>query len=114
MFKGLGQLGDIAKIAQQAQEMQRKMAELQTRLDEIEVEGVAGAGLVRATVTAKGALKAVAIDPSLLSAEERDTVQDLIVAAVNDAQAKGRERMQAEMQELAAASGMPFPPGMMG
>ena len=65
MLKGMGQLGDMAKIMKQAQEMQSRMAEAQGRLDAIEVVGEAGAGLVKATATAKGAVKALSIDPSL-------------------------------------------------
>ncbi len=88
MLKGLGQLGDMAKIMKQAQEMQSRMAEAQNRLDAIEVVGEAGAGLVRVTATAKGAVKALSIDPSLFKPEEREVVEDLIVAAVQDAQAR--------------------------
>lgn len=112
MFKGLGALGDIGKVMKQAQEMQAKMAELQERLETIEVEGVAGAGMVRAVCTAKGMLKAVRIDPSLMKPDEAEVAQDLIVAAVADAQEKARERSQQEMQEITA--GLPLPPGMFG
>ena len=65
MFKGMGQLGDMAKIMKQAQEMQGKMSEAQERLDDVEVVGEAGAGLVKVTATAKGEVKALNIDPSL-------------------------------------------------
>ncbi|MCI4661596.1 MAG: YbaB/EbfC family nucleoid-associated protein [Neomegalonema sp.] len=112
MLKGLGGLGNMGKIMQQAQELQTKMAELQTRLEEIEVEGQAGAGMVKALVTCKGALRRVEIDPSLLgNADEKEVLEDLVVAAVNDAQTKAAERAQQEMQELTA--GLPIPPGMM-
>ena len=114
MLKGLGALGDIGKLMGQAQEMQAKMAELQERLETIEVEGAAGAGMVRAVCTAKGALKSVSIDPSFLKPDEATVVQDLIVAAVNDAQEKARERSQQEMQQLTADMGIPMPPGMFG
>lgn len=114
MLKGLGGLGDIGKMMKQAQEMQAKMAELQQKLESIEVEGVAGAGMVRAVCTAKGVLKAVTIDPSLMKPEEAEVAQDLIVAAVSDAQAKAQERAQAEMQELTSSMGLPLPPGMLG
>ncbi len=89
MFKGLGQLGDMAKLMKQAQEIQTRMAEAQERLAEIEVVGQAGAGLVRATVTAKGVLKRLSIDPSLFRPDDREVVEDLIVAAIAEAQAKG-------------------------
>ena len=110
MIKGLGQLGDMAKIMKQAQEMQARMADAQSRLDEIEVTGEAGAGLVTATATAKGALKRLSIDPSLFVPEEREVVEDLIVAAVQDAQARAATAAQAEMAKL--TEGLDLPPGM--
>ncbi|WP_118135102.1 YbaB/EbfC family nucleoid-associated protein [Oceanicella sp. SM1341] len=107
MFKGLG---DMSKLMKQAQEMQEKMTQAQARLDEIEAEGSAGAGMVKAVVSAKGLLKRVSIDPSIFSAEDREVVEDLIVAAVQDAQEKGQEAAQAEMARV--TEGMPLPPGM--
>lgn len=112
MLKGLGQLGDMAKMMKAAQEMQGKMAEMQEGLDRITVEGQAGGGLVRATATAKGELKSLAIDPSIFRAEDREMVEDLILAAVRDTQAKAAERMSEEMRRVAEAVGLP--PGMMG
>ena len=87
MLKGLGQLGDMAKIMKQAQEMQSRMSDVQNRLDAIEVTGESGAGLVKVTATAKGAVTRLTIDPSLFKPEEREVVEDLIVAAIQDAQA---------------------------
>lgn len=110
MLKGLGQLGDMGKLMKQAQEMQAKMAEAQARLEEIEVTGEAGAGLVRATATAKGQLKALAIDPSLFRPEEREVVEDLIVAAVQDAQGKAQAAASEELGRV--TEGMGLPPGM--
>jgi len=110
MLKGLGQFGDMAKLMKQAQEMQTRMAEAQERLEAIEVTGEAGAGLVRATATAKGALKRLDIDPSLFVPEEREVVEDLIVAAVQDAQARARATAEAEMGKL--TEGLALPPGM--
>ncbi len=112
MLKGLGGLGDMAKMLSKAQELQTKMQELQERLETIEVVGSSGAGMVRATATAKGKLVAMSIDPSLMgsnSDEDRQVLEDLIVAAVTDAQAKASERAQEEMKELTA--GLPLPPG---
>ena len=111
MFKGLGGLGDINKMLKQAQDVQQKMADVQPRLETLEVTGEAGAGLVQAVVNGKGQLKSVTIDPSLCTPEERGVVQDLLVAAVNDGQAKAQERAQAEM--AAVAQEMSLPPGMM-
>ena len=104
---GLGGLGDMAKMMKAAQEMQGKMAEMQASLDTITVEGSAGAGLVKATATAKGDLKALSIDPSLFREEDREMVEDLILAAVKDAQAKGVERMNQEMGRISEELGLP-------
>ncbi|MXU64195.1 YbaB/EbfC family nucleoid-associated protein [Oceanomicrobium pacificus] len=110
MLKGLGNLGDMAKIMKQAQAMQSKMEEAQARLDTITVEGEAGAGMVKVTATAKGELTAVSIDPSLFTAEDREVVEDLVLAAVKDAQARAAAAAQAEMAGVTA--GMDLPEGM--
>jgi len=110
MLKGLGQLGDMAKIMKQAQDMQGKMAEMQESLAAITVEGEAGAGLVRATATAKGELTALDIDPSIFDPNEKEVVEDLILAAIKDAQAKAAERSQQEMARL--TEGLNLPEGM--
>ena len=107
MFKGLG---DMGKLMKQAQEMQTKMADAQAALDDIEVEGEAGAGMVKAVASAKGTLKRLDIDPSLFNADDREVVEDLIVAAVKDAQTRAAERAQAEMAKI--TEGLPLPPGM--
>lgn len=112
MFKGLGGVADMAKMLAKAQELQKKMQELQERLETIEVVGASGAGMVRATATAKGKVTGLEIDPSLMgkaSDEDRQVLQDLVVAAVADAQEKAQERAQDEMKEL--TDGMPLPPG---
>ena len=110
MLKGLGNLGDMARIMKQAQEMQSRMAETQERLDAVEVVGEAGAELVRATATAKGQLKTLSIDPSLFVPEEREVVEDLVVAAVQDALARAAAAAQAEMAKL--TEGLELPPGL--
>jgi DNA-binding YbaB/EbfC family protein len=110
MLKGLGPLGDMAKIMKQAQEMQSRMAEAQGRLDTIEVVGEAGAGLVKVTATAKGTVRALSIDPSLFRPEEREVVEDLIVAAVQDAQARAQAAAQAELAKV--TDGLQLPPGL--
>ena len=111
MLKGLGNLGDMARMMKAAQEMQGKMAEMQASLDTITVEGQAGGGLVKVTATAKGELKALSIDPSIFREEDREMVEDLILAAVKDAQARGAERMNDEMRRV--TEGLGLPPGMM-
>ena len=110
MLKGLGQLGDMAKVMKQAQEMQGKMAELQETLATITVEGSSGAGLVRATATAKGELTGLEIDPSIFDPNEKEVVEDLILAAIKDAQVKAQERSQQEMARL--TEGLNLPEGM--
>lgn len=110
MLKGLGQLGDMAKIMKQAQEMQSRMAEVQARLDSIAVEGEAGAGLVRVAANAKGEVRGLSIDPSLFNPEDREVVEDLIVAAVQDAMAKAAAAAAEEMGKV--TEGLNLPAGM--
>jgi nucleoid-associated protein EbfC len=104
---GLGGLGDMGKMMKAAQEMQTRMAALQQELETITVEGEAGAGMVKATATAKGTLTSLTIDPSIFSAEDKEVVEDLILAAVKDVQARARERAQEEIGKLAESMGLP-------
>lgn len=101
---------DMMGLMKQAQAMQEKMAALQAELDHVTVEGLAGGGMVRTIMTAKGALKSIIIDESLLKPAEREMLEDLIVAAHEDARRKADEAMQAKMAEITA--GLPLPPGM--
>jgi DNA-binding YbaB/EbfC family protein len=101
---------DMMGLMKQAQEMQQKMANVQAELDMIEVEGSAGGGMVTVTMTAKGALKTVKIDPALMVADEREILEDLIVAANTDARNHGERVMQERMAEI--TKGLPIPPGM--
>jgi len=111
MLKGLGGLGDMARLMKQAQEMQAKVVEAQERIAAIEGEGSSGAGMVRAVATGQGELKSLKVDPSLLDgSHEREVLEDLIVAAVNDAVRRAREAGQAEMAKI--TEGLPLPPGM--
>jgi DNA-binding YbaB/EbfC family protein len=110
MLKGLGGLGDMAKMMKQAQEMQGKMAQMQEDLENVMVEGVSGAGLVKATATAKGELKGLDIDPSIFNGDDKEVVEDLILAAIKDAQSKATARAQEEMGKM--AEGLGLPPGM--
>ncbi len=107
MFKGLGQMGDMAKMMKAAQEMQQKMASLQDDMHSLMVTGESGAGLVKATCTAKGELKSLDIDPSIFNADEKEVVEDLILAAIKDAQAKATEKAQEEMGKLTEGMGLP-------
>jgi hypothetical protein len=83
------------------------MAEMQASLDAITVEGQAGAGLVKVTATAKGDLKALSVDPSIFREEDREMVEDLILAAVKDAQSRASERMNDEMRRVTEGLGLP-------
>lgn len=107
MFKGLGGLGDMGKMMQAAQDMQSKMTELQEELARITVTGESGAGMVSATATAKGELTALSIDPSIFNADDKEMVEDLILAAIKDAQDKAQERAQQEMRKLQESMGLP-------
>ncbi|MCP5037807.1 MAG: YbaB/EbfC family nucleoid-associated protein [Rhodobacteraceae bacterium] len=107
MLKGLGGLGDMAKMMKAAQDMQGKMAEMQEELANITVTGESGAGLVRATATAKGDLTGLDIDPSIFNPDEKEVVEDLILAAIKDAQAKASEKNQSEMSRLTESLGLP-------
>ena len=111
MVLGLGGLGDMGKLMKQAQEMQQKMVEAQEKIASITAEGKSGAGMVTAVAKADGTLERLTVDPSLLDGtEEKEVLEDLITAAVNDAHAKAKEAGQAEMAKL--TEGMPLPPGM--
>ncbi len=101
-----GQLGALMK---QAQQMQENMRKAQEELANIEVEGQSGAGLVKITITCKFKVKKVAIDQSLLG-EDKDMLEDLVMAAMNDAVAKAEAATQAKMAGFAA--GLNLPPGM--
>ncbi len=103
----LADLGDMAKMIQQAQDMQARLAEMQEKLDRVIVIGSSGGGLVTARVTAKGEVTGLDIDPSLLVASEKEAVEDLIVAAIRDAQAKGAARNKADMARLGESLGIP-------
>ncbi|PXW52566.1 YbaB/EbfC family nucleoid-associated protein [Methylobacterium sp. B4] len=101
---------DLMGIMKQAQAMQEKMASLQSELDSVEVSGASGGGAVSVRMTAKGQVLGVAIDPSLMVADEREILEDLIVAACNDARTKAEATAQEKMAEL--TEGLPLPPGM--
>ena len=107
MFKGLGQLGDMGKMMKAAQEMQTKMAELQEEMHAMTVTGESGAGLVKAVCSCKGELKSLDIDPSIFNSDDKEVVEDLILAAIKDAQAKANEKAQEEMGKLTEGMGLP-------
>ena len=104
-------VGDLMGMMKQARELQGKMEQLQQEVAALEVEGSAGGGgLVKVTVNGKSEMKTVNIDPSLLKPEEAEILEDLIVAAVNDARAKAEAKLAERMREL--TGGLQLPPGM--
>ena len=109
MLKGLGQLGDMAKLMSQAKDMQTKMTDVQQQLENLEVEGESGGGLIKAIVNAKGNLKGLKIDETLFKPSEKEVVEDLIVAAIRDAQEKSGDKAKEEMAKV--TSGLNLPEG---
>ncbi|HEX8980560.1 MAG TPA: YbaB/EbfC family nucleoid-associated protein [Parasulfuritortus sp.] len=101
--------GGIGNLMKQAQQMQENLQKAQAQIAEMEVEGVSGAGLVKVTMTGKHDVRRVSIDPSLM-ADDKDMLEDLIAAAVNDAVRKVETVTQERMSAVTA--GMPLPPGM--
>jgi hypothetical protein len=101
---------DFMGMMKQAQAMQAKMAEAQAELESMLVDGESGGGLVKVTLTAKGELKSVRIDPSLLKADEKEILEDLIVSAHSQARAKADEAMAEKMKSI--TGGLQLPPGL--
>jgi DNA-binding YbaB/EbfC family protein len=103
-------MADLMGMMKQAAQLQAKMKALQAELDTIEVEGVSGGGVVGVTLTAKGELKSVRIDNSLMKEAEKEILEDLLVAAHADAKKKSESVMAEKMQQL--TGGLPLPPGL--
>src|ERR1700693_3272708 len=103
-------MADFMGLMKQAAQLQSKMQELQAELDRIEVEGTAGGGMVSVRLSAKGDLKGVRIDDSLMKPSEKEIVEDLLIAAHADARRKAEAVMQDKMKAL--TGGLPLPPGM--
>jgi len=101
---------DFMGLMKQAAQLQAKMETLQQELDTIEVEGVAGGGVVTVRLTAKSELKAVSIDPSLMKPDEKEILEDLLVAAHAEARRKAEAVMKDKMGQL--TGGLPLPPGL--
>ena len=100
---------DLEKIMEMAQNAQAELQKAQDNLDTVEVEGVAGGGLVKIRTSAKGRMIGVSIDDSLMTVSEKSMLEDLITAALNDAKGKADIAANAEMQKM--SSGLPLPPG---
>ena len=101
---------NLGQMMKQAQAMQQRMAELQAELERVEMTGQAGGGMVKVTLSGKGDMRSVKIDPSLLVPTEVEVLEDLIRAANRDAKEKVEAHMSAEMSKL--TGGLPLPPGM--
>ena len=101
---------NIMGLMGQVKEMQEKMAQMQEGLAALEVTGEAGGGLVKVTLTGKGEMRGLDIDASLIKPDEAEIIEDLVIAAHNDAKAKAEEMVAEKTRELTA--GLPIPPGM--
>ncbi|MBR0826489.1 YbaB/EbfC family nucleoid-associated protein [Bradyrhizobium manausense] len=105
-------MADFLGMMKQAQQLQSKMQAMQEELGNLEVEGISGGGLVAVRMTAKMDVKGIKIDPSLMKAEEREVLEDLLVTALADARRKAELAMQEKMQSL--TGGLGLPPGLLG
>ena len=101
---------NIQDMMKKAQEMQKKMQEIQESLANLEVEGTAGGGMVKIIMNCKNEVKKIELDPSIIKEEEKQMMEDLIVAALNDAKNKAEEKSKEEMAKLTGDLGLP--PGM--
>ena len=103
-------MADFMGLMKQAAELKSKMETMQAELDQIEVEGTSGGGLVSVTLSGKGEMKSVKIDDTLIKPSEKEIVEDLIVAAHADARRKAEVLLQEKMKDV--TGGLPLPPGM--
>jgi DNA-binding YbaB/EbfC family protein len=103
-------MADFMGLMKKAAELQSKMQAMQAELDTVEVEGTAGGGMVTVTLTAKGDLKGVTIDDSLMKPSDKEILEDLLIAAHADARRKAEAVLQEKMKGL--TGGLPLPPGM--
>ena len=103
-------MADFMGMMKKAAELQSKMKAMQDELDHVEVDGSSGGGLVSVRMTAKGEVKSVTIDPSLMKADEIEILEDLLVTALNNARRKAEAAMQDKMQAL--TGGLGLPPGL--
>lgn len=98
---------NIQKMMQQAQQVQFKLQEMQEKFKDLEVQGESGGGLVKITMNCVGEMRKLDIDPSLLSSDDKETLEDLIIAAVNNASDAKDERVQSETKKMMADMGLP-------
>ena len=100
-------MADFLGMMKQAAQLQSKMQAMQDELGQVEVEGISGGGVVSVRMTGKMEVKAVKIDPSLIKADEREILEDLLVTALNDAKRKAEAAMQEKMQAFTGGLGLP-------
>ncbi len=103
---------NLMKMMKQAQELQGRMQQMQEELGSLQVEGQSGGGLVKVTLNGKMEARGVKIDPSLIKPEDAEVLEDLILAALQDAKGKVEAAVQAKMQEVSGGLGLPLPPGL--
>ncbi len=103
-------MNNFDDMMKKAQEMQKKMQEIQDSLSNLEVEGTSGGGMVKIIMNCKNEVKKIDIDPSIIKNDEKEVMEDLIIAALNDAKSKAEEKTQEEMNKL--TGGLGLPPGM--
>lgn len=101
---------NLGQMMKQVQDLQEKMQTMQEQVQALEISGSSGAGMVNVTLNGKGHMHAIKLDPAIVNSSDTDVLEDLIIAAVNDAHAKVDQTMAEEMQKL--TGGLPLPPGM--
>ena len=100
-------MNNFNDMMKKAQEMQKKMQEMQESLSNLEVEGTSGGGMVKIIMNCKNEVKKIDLDPSIIKGNEKEVMEDLIVAALNDAKTKAEEKSQEEMKKLTGGLGLP-------
>ena len=103
-------MNNFNDMMKKAQEMQKKMQEMQDSLSNLEVEGTSGGGMVKIIMNCKNEVKKIDVDPSIIKQDDKTMMEDLIVAALNDAKSKAEEKSKDEMKKL--TGGLGLPPGM--
>jgi len=103
-------MNNFNDMMKKAQEMQKKMQEMQDSLSNLEVEGTSGGGMVKVIMNCKNEVKKIDVDPSIIKQDDKTMMEDLIVAALNDAKSKAEEKSKDEMKKL--TGGLGLPPGM--
>lgn len=98
---------NMNQMMKQAQQLQAKMAEMQERMNQVEMTGASGGGMVKVTVNGKGEMKSLSIDPSLVDPKDVEVLEDLIVAAFNDAKSKVEAHVSEEMGKITGGLGLP-------